>query len=384
MFKKNKLLIYFFTGKRGGFNHYIPILRLLKKNKIKFKILATDMHLSKFFGSTIQEIKKYSNEIITLKNKPIKDSVKNRLSVITNTINNMSKQIIKKRPSHLFVLGDRAEVLGAAIAALHHNVPIIHLYGGDVTQGGTDEPTRHALTKLSNLHLTSNIKSYKNVIKMGEENWRVHNVGLVSLDLFKKNFFKSRKYLEKKYKINFEKPYIILIQHPVTWQISDSKKQINETLRSILKFKIQTIAIYPCSDPGHKNIVDALKRFSKNNKYFNLYKNIEAEDFYSLLKNCKFLIGNSSCGITEAAFFKKNVINIGIRQMNRFSGKNVINVKHNSSEISKIIKKLLIKKKENISKKNFIYGNGFSAKKILQILKKINYKDDLIKKKFIE
>ena len=214
-----------------------------------------------------------------------------------------------------------------------------------MTQGGTDEPTRHALTKLSNLHLTSNIKSYKNVIKMGEENWRVHNVGLVSLDLFKKNFFKSRKYLEKKYKINFEKPYIILIQHPVTWQISDSKKQINETLRSILKFKIQTIAIYPCSDPGYKNIVDALKRFSKNNKYFNLYKNIEAEDFYSLLKNCKFLIGNSSCGITEAAFFKKNVINIGIRQMNRFSGKNVINVKHSTSEISKIIKKLLMKKK---------------------------------------
>ena len=219
---------------------------------------------------------------------------------------------------------------------------------------------------------------------MGEENWRVHNVGLVSLDLFKKNFFKSRKYLEKKYKINFEKPYIILIQHPVTWQISDSKKQINETLRSILKFKIQTIAIYPCSDPGHKNIVDALKRFSKNNKYFNLYKNIETEDFYSLLKNCKFLIGNSSCGITEAAFFKKNVINIGIRQMNRFSGKNVISVKHNSSEISKIIKKLLIKKKENISKKSLIYGKGFSAKKILQIVKKINYKDDLVKKKFIE
>ena len=85
-----------------------------------------------------------------------------------------------------------------------------------------------------------------------------------------------------------------MIQHPVTWQISDSKKQINETLRSILKFKIQTIAIYPCSDPGYKNIVDALQRFSKNNKYFNLYKNIEAEDFYSLLKNCKFLIGNSS------------------------------------------------------------------------------------------
>ena len=68
------------------------------------------------------------------------------------------------------------------------------MYGGDVTQGGADEPTRHAISKISNIHLTSNSKSYENVKKMREENWRVHNTGLSSLDLLKDKFYKSKKY----------------------------------------------------------------------------------------------------------------------------------------------------------------------------------------------
>ena len=86
---------------------------------------------------------------------------------------------------------------------MHFNIPVVHLYGGDITQGGTDELTRHAITKIANLHFTSNFQSYKNIKKMGEENWRINNVGLSSLDLFKsEKFFKSRKYLEKKFKID--------------------------------------------------------------------------------------------------------------------------------------------------------------------------------------
>ena len=104
----------------------------------------------------------------------------------------MGKIFSRKIPTYFFLLGDRAEVLGAAIASLHYNVPSIHLYGGDITQGGTDEPTRHAISKLSSIHLVSNKKSYNNLLQLGEEKWRIHNVGLVSLDLLKKNFFKSK------------------------------------------------------------------------------------------------------------------------------------------------------------------------------------------------
>ena len=129
--------------------------------------------------------------------------------------------------------------------------------------------------------------------------------------------------MEKKFNINLEKPLILLIQHPVTWQIDETKKQINETLAAIAKLKIQTIAIYPCSDPGFSTIITSYKRFTKH-KFFKLYKNIEINEFYSLLKYSSLLIGNSSCGITECGFLKKDVLNIGIRQEGRVSEKNVI------------------------------------------------------------
>lgn len=379
--KKNFSNIYFFTGKRGGFSHFVPIIEKLKKQRqIKYKIIATDMHLSNIFGKTIEEIKIYEKKIITLKSKKIKDTVENRLSVITNTINELSKIFKKKKPNYLIILGDRAEVLGAAISAMHFNVPIIHLYGGDLTQGGTDEPTRHALTKLSNIHLASNTNSYNNIKNLGEESWRIKNIGLASLDLFKKKYFKSIQYLEKKYKIDFKKPLVILIQHSVTWQVSETRTQIRETLKALDDLKVQTIAIYPCSDPGYEQIIKEYNLYKKKN-FFQVYKNIPINDFYSLIKYCSLLIGNSSCGITECGYLRTKVINIGSRQQGRICGKNVFHVTHNQKKISSLIKKTL--RLPKIQFKNYIYGNGQSAIKIIKILKQTLDQKKLINKKFI-
>ena len=123
--------------------------------------------------------------------------------------------------------------------------------------------------------------------------------------------------------------------------------------------KIPTIAIYPCSDPGYGNIVNAYKIFSRN-KFFSVYKNIKNDDFYSLLNFCSLLIGNSSCGITECGFLKKYVINIGTRQKGRLSGKNVFHVDHDHKKINKKINKIF--KIPKINKKLNIYGNGNSGK----------------------
>ncbi len=381
MKKKNRINLYFFTGKRGGFSHFVPILReidLIKK--IDYKLIVADMHLSQFFGKTLDELKKYSKKLILLDRIKDKDTISNRLTVVSKTINNLAKIFEKKKPDFLFLLGDRAEVLGAAIAAMHFNVPIIHMYGGDVTQGGTDESTRHAISKIANIHLTSNKQSYENIKKIGEENWRVFNVGLSSLDLFKKNFFKSKQYLEKKYKIDLSKPLILLIQHSVTWQVEESKKQILQTLNALDKLKIQTIAVYPCSDPGYENIIKEYDKFKKKN-FFSVYKNIELNDFYSLLKYSSLLIGNSSCGILECGYFKKYVVNLGIRQEGRACRKNVYHLQHNSNQIVSRVKKILNNQK--ISKKANLYGSGNSAKKIIQIIIDISKRKDLIKKKFI-
>lgn len=379
---KKKKMVYIFTGKRGGFSHFIPVLKSLdNKKNIDYKIIASDMHLSKKFGNTINEIRSYSKKIIKLK-KPLQgDGVNQRLFTISSTITEMGKIFSRKIPTFIFLLGDRAEVLGAAIASLHHNVPSIHLYGGDVTQGGTDEPTRHAISKLSSIHLVSNKKSYKNLLQLGEEKWRIHNVGLVSLDLLKKNFFKSKVDLFKKYGIRDSKPFVILIQHPVTWETNQSRNQINETLKALRKINIQTLAIYPCSDPGHESIIQAYKIENKK-KNFKVFKNIDSVDFYSLLKFSKLLIGNSSCGITECGFLKKYVIDIGNRQAGRLRGKNVFHVEHKAKKIKRLLVKVL--KRSNSKNIYSEYGRGNSIREINNILNKKFKKNDLIKKKFVE
>lgn len=380
-----KKKIYFFTGKRGGFSHFVSIISELKKQKkISFKIIVADMHLSSFFGKTIREITKFTNKIVRLNGLNIQDSIENRIEKISATTLGVSKILRKDKPDFLFLLGDRGEVLGASIAALHHNVPIFHMYGGDITQGGTDEPTRHAITKISSIHLASNKKSLKNIINMGEEKWRTYNVGLSSLDLYRKEKFCAKDFLKKKYHLNFEQPFIILIQHSVTWQVDEAKRQIKETIKALNSLKIQTIALYPCSDPGYLEIVKELKR--NKNSFFKVYKNIEIKEFYSLLKLSSLIVGNSSCGILETNFFKKIAINIGIRQEGRYLGKNIINVSHDGKKIEKaILKGLKLSKKNSIFDKK-IYGDGDSAKKIVNII--YNHfktkKNILINKKFIE
>ena len=170
-----------------------------------------------------------------------------------------------------------------------------------------------------------------------------------------------------------------MIQHPVTWQVQNARFQIKETLKAIKSLKIQTIAIYPCSDPGFKEIINAYNEM-KNDNYFQLYKNIKINDFYSLLNYSKMLIGNSSCGITECGYLKKYVINIGIRQEGRMSGNNVFHVPHNSIKIANLIAKIMNKK--NMTKRSFVYGNGKSAEKIVKILFCRFNKKKLINKKF--
>ncbi len=379
---QSKKLIYLFTGKRGGFSHFIPIIKNFDNNKnINYKILVSDMHLSGKFGKTVNEIKLYSKNIIKLKKPITGDGINKRLFTISSTISEMGKIFSNKIPTYVILLGDRAEVLGAAIASLHHNVPTIHLYGGDITQGGTDEPTRHAISKLSSIHFVSNTKSYKNILQLGEEKWRIFNTGLISLDLFKKKDSKNKNRLLTKYGLDPKKPFLILIQHPVTWEINETQKQINETLKALKRVNFQKLAIYPCSDPGHEKIINSLKKEAKKSN-FKLFKNIESKDFYSLLKFSDLLLGNSSCGITECGYFKKYVINIGNRQAGRLSGKNVFHVEHNSKKIEKLIKKILKKTKmKNIYSD---YGNGNAMQTINKVLKKNYSRINLIKKKFVE
>ena len=371
------------TGSRSEYGILRPVLKeICKSKKLKLFLIVTATHLSKKHGMTINEIKKDGFKIsATLDMIPKGNTGYHMSQALGNGINGFSNIFNRYKPDINLVLGDRDEMLASAIAAYHMNIPNAHIHGGDKSMGGIDEYNRHAITKISNIHFAATQKSKERIIKMGEDPKNVYVTGSPSIDEILLDKITAKKDFEKKYGIKFSGSEIILVQHPVTTESKSSKKQIQNTLKAIVKVKEITIAIAPNSDAGNQEIFNSLKSYSKKYPFIKLYYSIPRNDFLSMLKNSGVLVGNSSSGMIEGSYFNTPVVNIGIRQKDRERGNNIIDVENGETEsIYRCILKALKMKKQSLKKFNRIYGNGKASLKIVKHLEKIQLSKQLIQK----
>ena len=376
---KKKILVT--TGTRAEYGILRPIIKEIHENKkLDLILVVTGTHLSKKHGFTINEIKKDGFPISAkIDFFPKGNDSFSMTTELGNGIISFAKLFKKFKPDINLILGDRDEVLASAISAYHMNIPNAHIHGGDIS-GGLDEYTRHAITKISNIHFAVSRKSMNRILKMGENKKFVFFTGSPSIDEIYQNKISSKKDLFEKYNLNFNGDEIILLQHSVTTEIEKTEKNILNTLKAITPLQKKIIAIIPNSDPGYQNIIKNLERFSKTFLFLKLYTNLPRNDFLGMIKHGGVLVGNSSSGFIEASYFDTPVVNIGDRQKNRESGKNVINVSQNSiKSIQEAVKKSLKQKKIPV-KNGKIYGNGKSTQKIVQILEKIVINESLMKK----
>jgi GDP/UDP-N,N'-diacetylbacillosamine 2-epimerase (hydrolysing) len=375
--------ICFFTGKRGGFAHMVPIIKKIKESdNFEHSIIVSDMHLSNTFGKTLSQVENHAENVYKIDTMLSSDSKVSRAKSIGIGIIGISQLLERIKPDLVFVLGDRGEVLAMVISAMELNIPVAHLFGGDVTQGGVDEPVRHAITKMANIHFTSNNESATRVIKMGEDPAMVHNVGSPILDRISRNEFSPPESIVKKFELNLKEPILILLQHSITWQVKEAEHQIKQTMEAIDALGFQTIAIYPCSDPGYEDIISVLHKY-EGKPYLQIHKNIESEDFWGLMNVASALIGNSSAGVMETASFKLPFVNIGIRQEGRLRADNVIDVGHDKGEIIKAIKTAVLDEsfKKRVEDCVSPYGDGQASERIVDILSNLEMNEALIRKK---
>jgi len=371
------------TGTRSEYGILRPVLKEINASKnLELYLIVTGMHLSPKFGSTIKEIKNDGFKTFKKINMiPKNDSNFSMVTELGKGIIEFSKVFNMIKPDVNVILGDRDEMLASAISAYHLNIPNAHIHGGDKSKGGTDEYNRHAITKMSNIHFAATKKSYRRIIKMGEDPRYVFLTGSPSIDEIKNKKISSRSELLKKYSINFTGNEILLVQHSVTTEVEKSHIQIKNILNALKKFDNTIIAILPNSDPGGDAIRKELKKFNKNKKNFRFYNNLPREDYLGMIRNSGVLVGNSSSGMIEASYFSTPVVNIGIRQKDRESGLNVINVeKGKSLQIYYAIKKAFKRKIQAKNRIRPIYGKGNSSKKIVMYLEKIPLNKELIKK----
>jgi len=370
------------TGTRSEYGILRPLIKAISNSKkLELCLIVTGTHLSKNYGMSINEIKKDGFKISEKFSMLPNGNTNYHMSLnLAKGIEQFSKIFRKIEPDINLVLGDRDEMLASTIAAYHMNIPNAHIHGGDKSKGGIDEYTRHAITKISNIHFAATKKSYTRIIKMGEDPKYVFHTGSPSIDEILTNKITSKIALEKKYNRKLIGNEIVLLYHPVTTQSDLSGKNIENILKAIVKFKQPIIIIGPNSDAGSKEIRKKLIEYSQKYNFIKFYNNFPRNDFLGLLNNTAMLVGNSSAGIIEASYFTIPVVNIGIRQSGREQGKNVINTNEKIINISRAINYAFKNKIHRKPSKVRIYGNGTSSKKIVNILEKIKLDEKLIQK----
>ncbi|RRO22856.1 UDP-N-acetylglucosamine 2-epimerase [Flavobacteriaceae bacterium 14752] len=282
------------------------------------------------------------------------------------------------QPDIVVTVADRFETMSTAIAASYMNIPLAHLQGGEVT-GNIDEKVRHAITKLADYHFVSSDDAYQRVIKLGEEESSVYNTGCPSIDLAVPvlkskalSFNPYQKYGGVGHEPDLSEGYLVVMQHPVTTHIQESRQQIEETLKAIDKLKLPTFWFWPNIDAGADGTSSGIRAYREYNelKHVHFFKNMSGEDFLELIFHCKTLVGNSSVGIREASFLGVPVVNIGDRQNRRQRGENVLDVECETIAISKAIQTQI---KADIPQSQ-IYGQGNSGKRIAELLAQVELK----------
>jgi UDP-hydrolysing UDP-N-acetyl-D-glucosamine 2-epimerase len=277
------------------------------------------------------------------------------------------------KPDVVVTIADRFETIATAVAASYLNIPVAHVQGGEVT-GSIDEKVRHAVTKLSDLHLVASEKAAERVIRMGEDPAKVHVTGCPSIDLAASilcrpdlDFDPIEKYGGVGEGVDLSDGYLVVMQHPVTTEYDLARAQASETLSAVRQIGMPTLWFWPNVDAGSDGTSGALRAFREREKphNFHFFKNMAPDDFLRLLYNSSCLVGNSSVGVRECSFLGIPAVNIGSRQQGRDRGANVLDVDYDRQQIVGAIESHL---SNGHYPQDTLYGDGRAGNRIAGVL----------------
>jgi UDP-hydrolysing UDP-N-acetyl-D-glucosamine 2-epimerase len=281
------------------------------------------------------------------------------------------------QPDIVVSIADRYETIATSIAAAFMNIPLAHVQGGEVT-GSIDEKVRHANTKLADIHLVSCDPARDRVVRMGEDPDMVFVTGCPSIDLAREALANDKrnvaalvaKYTGVGTPVDPSKPYIVVMQHPVTTQYASSREHMNATLEAVHASGHQALWFWPNVDAGSDGTSSAIRSFREMHPDMNahFYKNMSPMDFLSLLINSRGIVGNSSVAIRECSYLGVPAINIGSRQSRRDRGRNVIDVPPERGAIEQAIAKIWTM---NDRLHDDVYGTGDAGKNIANVLARV-------------
>jgi len=350
---------------------------------LELQIVATGAHLSSSFGMTVNTIEKDGFKVTERVDLSLSgDSPEAIVQAMGRGTIGFATAFEKMKPDWVVFLGDRYEILSAAQAALVLKIPMVHINGGDVTEGAFDEAIRHSLTKMSHLHFVSHDGAGKRVRQLGENPDNIHNVGFLGLDFIKNTELFSKDEVQKKLNFQFRDKNLLITFHPTTLDRIPSVEQTQEVLKGLDKLgnDVGLIFTKANSDPEGQKINALLDEFVAKRDNAVVHTSLGQKLYLSTMRHVDLVLGNSSSGIYEAPTLKKPTVNIGDRQKGRFQATSIVNCEPICDEIVAAVAKGFAMDSRSV--KNPFEGEG--SLEILRVMKKYENPQDLLMKKFFE
>ena len=364
------------TGTRADFGKLKGLIKKLDSDHgDEVVIIATGMHLLEEFGQTVIEIEKlFPGKIKRIEGQKFQENMSIGLS---RFIKNFDFLLKAEEPDLVIVHGDRFDALGASIVASNRSIHVLHIEGGEVS-GTIDEAIRHSVTKFSHIHMVSNETSRNRVIQLGENPERTFITGSPETDILTSSALPELEYVKNRYEITYSE-YSIFCFHPVTSEYQEISTQIKVLISFAESIDENIIWIYPNNDAGGSIIIKELQKI--NNPQIKIFDSIRFENYVTLLKNSKMIVGNSSSGVREAPVLGVPCLNVGSRQQGRVQSELVHETK---IDIECLMRSYELIKSSKPTNSDRQFGEGDVADKIIKIIKGLDLNSISIQKTFYE
>jgi UDP-N-acetylglucosamine 2-epimerase (non-hydrolysing)/GDP/UDP-N,N'-diacetylbacillosamine 2-epimerase (hydrolysing) len=287
------------------------------------------------------------------------------------------------KPDLLIVLGDRYEILGAVQAALLAQIPVAHLCGGDVTEGAYDDSIRHAITKMSHIHLVTNSDARRRVVQMGENPAFVHMVGSPGLDAIRVVALYTRAETFQRLALTPRDRNLMVTFHPTTLEQEAAPEQLNELFGALGKLRTDWGIVLTGSNADTNGLLFSrkAKEFAKAHENAIFQQSLGQRLYLSTMAQVELLVGNSSSGLYEAPSYKIPTVNVGTRQGGRLRASSIIDCPINSDAILRAIDTAMATDYSNVTNP---YGDGYTGRRIVDILAALEDPKALLRKKFFD
>jgi UDP-hydrolysing UDP-N-acetyl-D-glucosamine 2-epimerase len=375
------------TVARSDYGHLVPILEGIRASpRLELQLFVGGGHLSDRFGRTVEAIEgdgwAITERIATASDA---DAPADVAAAAAASLAGFARAFARRRPDLIVVLGDRIEMLSAAVAALPLVIPVAHVHGGEVTEGAIDEQARHAITKLSHLHFPAAEPYARRILQMGEEAWRVHCCGAPGLDRLARVAVLSREELARRIGLPLRRPTLLVTFHPVTLESGDTAAHVDALAAALEAADGDVVITYPGADAMHETVIGRLEALAAGRPGTRMVTGLGEDTYCSLLREADVMVGNSSSGLIEAPTFGLPVVNVGDRQRGRLRAANVLDTGHDREAIAEAIRQALDPAfRRRLAGLVNPYGDGHAAPRIARILREVELGPRLVRKRFAD